>query len=141
MVDLHERNGGLVPVGRKGDTVHVLHLGGVGEHESSLIHGGEAVDLRATDAVVGGGCTMERGNISDHEILSPETIFVIYTPKNCSRYEEGREVRALTHVVRHLGANAERLKGDDLEELLNHKPSVSLQIYPSTAVCLPLVRN
>ena len=56
MADLHEGNGGLVPVGGKGHAIHVLHLGGVGEHEGSLLRRGEAVDLGAADAVVGGGC-------------------------------------------------------------------------------------
>ena len=41
------------------DTVHVLHLGGVGEHGGSLSGAGEAVHLRATDAVVGGSCSRE----------------------------------------------------------------------------------
>lgn len=56
MSDLHNLNGGLVPVHGEGDAIHVLHLGGVGKHEGSLLHGGQAVDLGAADAVVGGGC-------------------------------------------------------------------------------------
>ena len=55
MSDLHNLNGGLVPVHGEGDAIHVLHLGGVGKHEGSLLHGGQAVDLGAADAVVGGG--------------------------------------------------------------------------------------
>ena len=48
---------GLVPVGRHGDAVHILHLGGVGEHlcgVHAVRHAGKAVHLRAADAVVGG---------------------------------------------------------------------------------------
>jgi hypothetical protein len=56
MSGLHDLNGGLVPVHGEGDAVHVLHLGGVAEHEGSFLHGGQAVDLGAADAVVGGGC-------------------------------------------------------------------------------------
>ena len=59
-VDLHELHGGLVPVGGEGHAVHVLHLRGVGEHKGSLLHGGQAVDLGAADAVVGGGCNTNR---------------------------------------------------------------------------------
>ena len=58
--NLHELDGGLVPVGRGGDTGHVLHLGGVSEHDGSLGPGRQAVHLRAADAVVGGGCTGSR---------------------------------------------------------------------------------
>ena len=54
--DLHESDGGLVPVGREGDAFHVLHLGGVGEHEGGLLGGGKAVDLGAANAVMNGGC-------------------------------------------------------------------------------------
>ena len=53
--NLHELDGGLVPVGRGGDAIHVLHLGGISEHVGSLSFAGEAGDLRAADAVVGGG--------------------------------------------------------------------------------------
>ncbi len=53
--NLHELDGGLVPVGRGGDAIHVLHLGGIGEHDGSLSSAGEAGDLRAANAVVGGG--------------------------------------------------------------------------------------
>ena len=42
-------------MGRGGDAIHVLHLGGISEHDGSLSFAGEAVDLRAADAVVGGG--------------------------------------------------------------------------------------
>lgn len=52
---LHELDGGLVPVGRGGDAIHVLHLGGISEHDGSLGSAGEAGDLRAANAVVGGG--------------------------------------------------------------------------------------
>lgn len=57
MRNLHDFDGALVPVGRHGDAAHVLHLGGVGEHDGGLSRAGEAVDLGATDAVVGGGCS------------------------------------------------------------------------------------
>jgi hypothetical protein len=42
-------------VGRGGDATRVLHLGGISEHHGSLGRAREAVDLRAADAVVGGG--------------------------------------------------------------------------------------
>ena len=42
-------------MGRGGDAIHVLHLGGISEHDGSLGRAGEAGDLRAANAVVGGG--------------------------------------------------------------------------------------